>query len=153
MRDFACQLFGIFDGTQGHLVAEGWIMDLQLLHETLSCTDEQKFRYTRLTLTSEVVRWWKSIEELLHLEIGLGTAISWGRFVEEFNMRFCLRAQRQLRAIEFHNLVQGSMTMEHYSSRFMELAWFVTNLILDEESKAEHFENGLNPCIKEGHVT
>jgi hypothetical protein len=31
----------------------------------------------------------------------------------------------------------------------MELARFAANLILDEESKAEQFENGLNPRIKE----
>jgi hypothetical protein len=36
-----------------------------------------------------------------------------------------------------------------YSSRFIELARFGQNLILDEESKVEHFENGLNPHIKE----
>jgi hypothetical protein len=30
----------------------------------------------------------------------------------------------------------------------MELARFTSNLISDEESKAEHFENGLNPRIK-----
>jgi hypothetical protein len=41
------------------------------------------------------------------------------------------------------------MTVEQCSARFMELARFVSNLILDEESKAERFENGLNPPIKE----
>jgi ribosomal protein L37AE/L43A len=41
------------------------------------------------------------------------------------------------------------MTVEQYSARFMELARFAANLIPDEESKAERFENGLNPRIKE----
>jgi hypothetical protein len=41
------------------------------------------------------------------------------------------------------------MTVEHYSARFMELARFVANLIPDKESKAERFENDLNPRIKE----
>jgi hypothetical protein len=41
------------------------------------------------------------------------------------------------------------MTVEQYSTRFMELARFVANLILDEETKAERFENGLNPRIRE----
>jgi hypothetical protein len=55
----------------------------------------------------------------------------------------------QLRAIEFQNLVQGDMTVEQYSARFMELARFAANLIPDEETKAERFENGLNPRIRE----
>jgi hypothetical protein len=54
-----------------------------------------------------------------------------------------------MRAIEFQNLVQGTMTVEQYSSRFIELARFGLNLIPDEESKVERFENGLNPRIKE----
>jgi hypothetical protein len=41
------------------------------------------------------------------------------------------------------------MTVNQYSFRFIELARFALNLIPDEESKAECFENGLNPCIKE----
>jgi hypothetical protein len=39
--------------------------------------------------------------------------------------------------------------MEQYSARFIELARFAANLIPDEESKAERFEHGLNPSIKE----
>jgi len=51
--------------------------------------------------------------------------------------------------MEFQNLVQGNMSVEQYFARFMELARFAANLIPDEESKAERFENGLNPRIKE----
>jgi hypothetical protein len=70
-------------------------------------------------------------------------------FQTEYNRCFFPRAQRQLRAIEFQNLVQGSMSVDQYSARFMELARFALNLIPDEESKAERFENGLNPQVKE----
>lgn len=41
------------------------------------------------------------------------------------------------------------MTVEHYSSKFVELAMFATNLVPNEESRAERFENGLNPRIRE----
>jgi len=41
------------------------------------------------------------------------------------------------------------MTVEQYSTRFMELARFAANLIPDEESKVERFENCLSPRIKE----
>jgi hypothetical protein len=41
------------------------------------------------------------------------------------------------------------MTVEQYFARFIDLARFAANLIPDEESKAERFENGLNPRIKE----
>jgi hypothetical protein len=70
MCDFASQQFRLFDGTQGPLVAEAWITDIQLLHETLSCTDEQNIRYTGLRITDEAARWWKSKKELLGIELG-----------------------------------------------------------------------------------
>jgi hypothetical protein len=41
------------------------------------------------------------------------------------------------------------MTVEQYFAKFMELARFAANLISDKELKAERFENGLNPWIKE----
>ena len=41
------------------------------------------------------------------------------------------------------------MTVEQYSIKFTELARFGINLILDEVSKMERFENGLNSLIKE----
>lgn len=41
------------------------------------------------------------------------------------------------------------MTVEQYFARFTELARFATNFIPDEELKAEWFENGINPRIKE----
>jgi len=149
MRNFASQQFRLFDGTQVQLVAEAWIMDIQLLHEALGCTDEQKVRYIGLGITDETRRWWKSKKELLRIELGHRAVIPWDRFVEEFNERFLQRAQSQMQAIEFQNLVQGATTVEQYSSRFIDLARFGLNLIPYEESKAECFENGLNPRIKE----
>jgi len=115
------------------------------LYNTLGCTDEQKVQYLALQLTREVGRWWNARKVLL----GDETVITWEMFKVEYNRRFFPRFQRQLRAIEFQNLVQGNMTVEQYSTRFMELARFVANLIPDKESKVELFENGLNPRIKE----
>jgi hypothetical protein len=40
------------------------------------------------------------------------------------------------------------MMVEQYSARFLELSRFAPNLVLDEESKAKRFENGLNSRIK-----
>jgi hypothetical protein len=57
--------------------------------------------------------------------------VTWEMFKTEYNRRFFPRAQRQLRAIEFQNLVEGNMSVEQYSVRFMELARFALNLIPD----------------------
>jgi hypothetical protein len=54
-----------------------------------------------------------------------------------------------LRATEFQNAVQGSIIVEQYSARTIELARFADNLIPNKESKRKHFENSLNPHVKE----
>jgi hypothetical protein len=119
--------------------------NIEVLFNTLGCMDEQRVSYIGLQLTGEARRWWTSRNVLL----GNETEITWESFKVEYNTRFFPRAHRQLQAIEFQNLVQGSMTVEQYSFRFMELAKFAANLISDEESKAERFKKGLNPRIKE----
>jgi hypothetical protein len=145
LRDFSSYHFRSFEGIEGPNAAEAWLTDIEVLFDTLGCTDEQKVRYVRLKLTGEAGQWWNSRKVLL----GDDVVITWELFKVEYNRRFFPRAQRQLRAIEFQNLVQGNMTVEQYSARFMEFARFAANLIPDEESKAERFENGLNPRIKE----
>ncbi|XP_062151921.1 uncharacterized protein LOC133860306 [Alnus glutinosa] len=133
------------DGTEGPNVAEAWLTDIDVLYTTLGCRDEQKVQYIVLQLTGEAKRWWTTRKVLL----GGGTVITWEMFKEEYNRRFFPRSQRQLRAIEFQNLVQGDMTVEQYSTKFMELARFAANLIPDKETKVERFENGLNPHVRE----
>jgi hypothetical protein len=133
LRDFASYHFRTFKGMEGPNVAEAWLTDIDVLYTTLGCTDEQKVQYIVLQLMGEAKRWWTARKVLL----GGGTVITWEMFKEEYNRRFFPRSQRQLRAIEFQNLVQGDMTVEQYSARFMELARFAANLIPDEETKAE----------------
>jgi hypothetical protein len=144
IRDFSSHHFRSFDGNEGPDAAKAWLTDIDMLFDTLGCTDDQKVRYIALNLTGEAGWWWGSKKVLL-----AGTrneiVVTWEMFQTEYNRRFFPRAQRQLRAIEFQNLVQGSMSVEQYSARFMELARFALNLIPDEESKAERFENGLTP--------
>jgi hypothetical protein len=145
LRDFASYRFQTFEGTEGPNAAEAWLTDIDVLYTTFGCTNEQKVQYLALQLTGEAGRWWNARKVLL----GEGTVITWEMFKVEYNRRFFPRSQRQLQVIEFQNHVQGDMTVEQYSARFMELARFVANLIPDEETKAERFENGLNPCIGE----
>ncbi|XP_042942629.1 uncharacterized protein LOC122276790 [Carya illinoinensis] len=49
------------------------------------------------------------------------TALSWERFKEEFDNRFFPDSVKQLRALEFTSLTQGSLTVEQYAAKFMAL--------------------------------
>lgn len=101
LRDFSSYHFRSFEGIEGPNAAEAWLTDIDVLYDTLGCTDEQKVRYVRLNLTGEAGRWWNSRKVLL----GDDAVITWELFKVEYNRRFFPRAQRQLRAIEFQNHV------------------------------------------------
>jgi hypothetical protein len=131
--DLSSHNFRSFEGIEGPSAVEAWLTDIEVLFDILGCTNEQRVRYIGLKLTGEVGRWWTSKKVLL-TEPPNETVITWDLFKVEY---------------EFQNLVQGDMTVEQYSAKFIELTRFAANLIPDEESKAEWFENGLNPHIKE----
>ncbi|XP_062151105.1 uncharacterized protein LOC133859644 [Alnus glutinosa] len=114
LRDFASYHFRTFERTEGSNAAEARHTNINVLFNTLGCTDEHKVRYIALQLMGEAGRWWNARKVLLEDE----TVITWEMFKVEYNQRFFPRAQR-----------------------FMELVRFAANLIPDKESKAGRFEN------------
>ncbi len=50
-------------------------------------------------------------------------------------------------AQEFTDLVQGSMTVEQYATKFIQLSQFSFYLVSTEKLKARKFERGLNPRV------
>ncbi|XP_042961961.1 glycine-rich RNA-binding protein RZ1C-like [Carya illinoinensis] len=85
---------------------------------------------------------------MLESELGSFAAVSWQRFKKEFNDRFFPAFVRRQKEREFTSLVQGSMTVEQYARRFIELGRFATHLIAMEEMQAEYFQDGLRPDIR-----
>jgi hypothetical protein len=83
------------------------------------------------------------------MELGVGQAISWATFKEEFNDRFFPKMVQEEKAKEFMDL-QGGMTVA--ASKFKQLSWFALYLI-PEEKKAKKLERGLNPRIRTQIVT
>lgn len=83
---------------------------------------------------------------LLLIELGVGQAISWATFKEEFNDRFFPKMVQEAKAKEFMDL-QGGMTLAGYAAKFKQLSWFALYLI-PEDNKAKKLETGLKPRIR-----
>jgi hypothetical protein len=147
-KDFCAHHFRTFDGGQGCIAAESWITDIEKLLKVTACTDEQKVMYAAYKFTGIAARWWETKEKLLTRDL-MGVEISWTLFKKEFYDRFFPKAQQKLRAREFQNLVQGNLTVELYAAKFMELARFAINMVPDDESMAEKFQEGLLPRIRD----
>jgi hypothetical protein len=127
LKDFCSHNSDNFDGSANNFSTENW-----LTHQ----------------LTSEAKRWWQSKKDLLILDLGSEHAITWEIFRDEFHKQFFLQVVQEAKVREFMDLVQGSMMVMEYATKFIQLLRFVVYLILDEEKKAKKFKRGLSPRIK-----
>ncbi|XP_035543589.1 uncharacterized protein LOC118347676 [Juglans regia] len=137
-----------FDGKAEVLDAENWIKRMEKIFRSLFCTDEQKVEYATYVLANESDEWWTSTRELLLLKLGEGVPITWDHFKRTFWDQFFCPALREVKARQFTDLVQGTMTVECYAMTFVALSRFASYLVLDEEKKCEKLERGLHPRIQ-----
>ncbi|XP_041017940.1 uncharacterized protein LOC121260163 [Juglans microcarpa x Juglans regia] len=137
-----------FSGQEDPLGAGRWISDLEKTFEICGCTEAQKVLYASYLLQGDVTAWRGIKRELLEMELGSITAVSWLRFKNEFKDRFFPNTMRKQKAREFNNLVQGEMTVQQYARKFIELGKFATHLIATEEMRMERFQEGLRREIR-----
>jgi len=84
LHDFASYYFQNSEGTEGPNAAEASLTDIDVLYNTLGCTNEQKVWYLALQLTGEAGRWWTVRKVLL----GDETVITSEMFKVEYNRCF-----------------------------------------------------------------
>ncbi|XP_059455138.1 uncharacterized protein LOC132185376 [Corylus avellana] len=131
----------IFDGQPDAIATENWVLQIEKLMDVMNCTEEQRVKYATFYLTEGAERWWTAQKE--HLQQRLGAIIPWMDFKEAFLERFFPQTTRQAKAQEFTDLIQGSMTVEQYAAKFIELSRFAPYLVSTEELTARKFERGL----------
>lgn len=59
------------------------------------------------------------------------------------------QATQDKKVAEFHNLVQGEMTIVQYENKFLGLSRYASHMEADEEEKAKKIQSGLAPYIYE----
>jgi hypothetical protein len=76
------------------------------------------------------------------------STITWEEFVREFHRYHIPSATMKRKADEFRALQQGSMTVEEYTHRFMELARYAPEEVNNNDKKQDMFKKGLNPELR-----
>jgi hypothetical protein len=97
LKDFYHHKPDSFDGTGDHISADNWLNDMEELLNLTSCTKRQKVMYTTYKLSGEAKRWWGAQRNLLVMELGAKSAITWTRFKKEFDNRYFLELYEKLR--------------------------------------------------------
>lgn len=113
----------------------------------LECIDAQKVVYATFALQGPVERWWTGTEHFLRMELEEETPITWEKFKKVFNETYFPNVVRDRKERELSNLVQVTMTMEEYATKFIELSCFAPYLIPNEPKKVSEFQEVLNDRI------
>ncbi|KAJ8633074.1 hypothetical protein MRB53_026410 [Persea americana] len=79
---------------------------------------------------------------------GLADAEVWGNFKIQFSDKYVPTHVKRQKAIEFQQLVQGSMTVQEYLTKFERLSRYAPELIYTVEKKIAKFLEELNPIIE-----
>uniref|UniRef100_A0A2N9GE10 RNA-directed DNA polymerase n=1 Tax=Fagus sylvatica TaxID=28930 RepID=A0A2N9GE10_FAGSY len=137
-----------FAGATDPMVAENWLLKMEKLLKVLHCTDSQKVEYATFTLEGPAERWWAGTEVLLKEELGENACVTWEKFKKVFNETYFPEVVRDRKKREFSDLIQGSMTVEEYAAKFIDLSRFAPHLIPDEHEKVMKFQKGLNDKIR-----
>ncbi|XP_057976113.1 uncharacterized protein LOC131163537 [Malania oleifera] len=76
-------------------------------------------------------------------------AKNWVQKIEKILERYFPASTRDAKADEFSSLTQGTLTVQRYAARYIELSRFEPYLVLNEYEKAWRFEKGLRKDICE----
>jgi hypothetical protein len=112
--------------------------------EPFECQDRDKVLLTAHQLTGTALAWWENYCAAAED----ASTITWGEFVREFHRYHIPSATMKRKADEFRALQQGSMTVEEYTHRFIELARYAPEEVNDDDKKQDMFKKGLSPELR-----
>ncbi|XP_075665441.1 uncharacterized protein LOC142635113 [Castanea sativa] len=135
-----------FEGTTKPMEGERWIIEMEKVFRVLECSEGEKVTYAAYMLSGDAYYWWRLEEDNRGQETEPWTC---ELFKSVFYEKYFPKSIHFQKEKEFIKLTQGNMTVAQYESEFSKLAKFTPTMVVDEETKARRFEDGLRFRIKQ----
>ncbi|KAJ9548163.1 LOW QUALITY PROTEIN: hypothetical protein OSB04_020706 [Centaurea solstitialis] len=147
MDTFAACKPPTYKGERDPVLALRWIEEIEMVFETCRCAAEDKVVFARSMLKADALHWW-------NVETGgRGTeavrTMSWKSFVAKFRSQFCPLAATKKMEEEFLQLKQGTLSVQEYTTRFIEKSRFAEVYVPTEGRRVERYIWGLKGSIRE----
>ncbi|XP_057249994.1 uncharacterized protein LOC130591097 [Beta vulgaris subsp. vulgaris] len=127
----------VYDGKEDPASLENWIREFDKLFTAyVRCDDELKINNATYYLREEADLWWSQRKESLATQEDFG----WEQFKEALRTKFYPPHLRKKKCLEFTKLRMGTMTVNEYYSKFIELMRFAPEMVPTEVLKAQRFE-------------
>ncbi|XP_021311846.1 uncharacterized protein LOC110433666 [Sorghum bicolor] len=130
----------VFTHATDPLEADDWLRAVEKQLNIAQCDDRQKVLFESGQLQGEAQTWWESFE---YGRPPNAPAITWLEFKENFRSYHIPEGLIELKAEEFRNLKQGSMTVPEYRDKFAQLSRYAPSEVANDADKQRLFLKGL----------
>ena len=109
----------------------------------MAVPEERRVSLASSMLRDEVDNWWDMIKTSQDV-----TKMVWMQFEELLLSNYFPKVVRRKKRAEFIHLVQRNMTLTEYAIKFTQLSEYAPNVVVDEQMRAEQFQEGLRLNIR-----
>jgi hypothetical protein len=120
--------------------ADDWLKSVEKKLQVEQCNNSEKVLLASHQLSGPVADWWDAYMEAQ----AEPESINLLEFRAAFRAHHVTQGVIKLKKKEFHDLKQGSMSVNEYVSRFTQLSRYAPHEVDTDEKKHEYFLNGLN---------
>ncbi|XP_034695617.1 uncharacterized protein LOC117921767 [Vitis riparia] len=124
-----------FNGEPSAEVAEHWLRRMRRILVGLDIPEERRVSLATYMLVDKANFWWESMKRVYDTEV-----MTWEEFERIFLGKYFGEVAKHAKRMEFEHLIQGTMSVLEYESRFSELSRFALGMISEEGEKARSFQ-------------
>ena len=132
-----------FNGEPSAEAAEHWLKRMRRILVGLDIPEERRVGLVAYMLVDKANFWWESMKRVNDTEV-----MTWEEFERIFLGKYFGEVAKHAKRMKFEHLIQGTMSVLEYESRFSELSRFALGMISEEGEKARRFQQGLRPAIR-----
>ena len=132
----------VFEGGPDPLKAEQWMTMIASIFDFMRVEDNDRVRCAIYMLRDDARIWWEIVSQGHNLN-----TMTWDAFRALFYEKYYNESIRAAQAEEFARLVQGSMTVTEYATKFDRLAKFASDEVASDAARKAKFIRGLEEYI------
>jgi hypothetical protein len=121
---------------------EDWLKSIEKKLEIAQCSDHEKVLFATHHLSGTTADWWETYHNT-HLSV---ETINWNEFKAHFRTHYVPHDTLKLKK-EFSDLILGSMAVNEYLNKFIQLSRYATDDVNTDEKKQDMFLKGLHDEI------
>jgi hypothetical protein len=125
--------------------AETWLLGMRKYFQLHNYSSHAEGRISIYQLKGKASMWWDQLVQVQHIK---EKSVTWREFKKYFEKKYLTKRYYDKKMKEFFELKLGSMTIDEYERRFLELLKYVS-FIKDETVKIQRYLSGLPSFISD----